>query len=160
MAHRHIGGKDARSYGNASEEEVMAQLGKAGKWITERTVGYIAKISKRNRDGAFSGWIRLLQDQSVWVHFHSKNFAFKYADELHALDEDEMIGNFTVSFYVDVNIHRSSSWAGGSQCCAVGIMPDPEIMWQEDGEEIEGKQVTSSQQWWHAKDLQKRNKMQ
>ena len=152
-------GKGARGYSNASAEDVDAELGNARKWVTRRTMGYIANISKRNRDGAFSGWIRLLADESVWIHFHSKNFAFKYADELHALDEDEMIGMISVSFYVDVNIHRSSSWAGAAQCCAVGIMPDPEIMWQEDGEEIEGKQVTSSPAWWYVKDLQKRNKL-
>ena len=151
-------GKGAAGYSTASAEDVDAQLGNARQWVTRRTMGYIANITKRNRDGAFSGWIRLLADESVWIHFHSKNFAFKYADELHALDEDKMIGDITVSFFVDVNIHSSSSWAGGSQCCAVCIMPDPEIMWEEDGEEIEGKQVTSSPAWWRAKDMQKRNK--
>ena len=150
-------GKGARGYSNASAGDVDAELGNARKWVTRRTMGYIANISRRNRDGAFSGWIRLLADESVWIHFHSKNFAFKYADELHALDGDEMIGDITVSFYVDVNIHSSSGkWA---QCCAVVIMPDPEITWDGGSpEELAGKQVTSSQQWWHAKDLQKRNK--
>ena len=56
-----------------------------------------------------------------------------------------MIGDITVSFYIGVNIHSSSGkWA---QCCAVAIMPDPEITWDENGEELEGKQVTSSPAW-------------
>ena len=152
-------GKGAAAYSTASAEDVDAQLGNARQWVTRRTMGYIANITKRNRDGAFSGWIRLLADESVWIHFHSKNFAFKYADELHALDEDKMIGDITVSFYVDVNIHSSSSWTGGAQACAVGIMPDPEIVWQEDDPDPEGKQVTMSEAWWHFKDMQERHKL-
>ena len=104
------------------KETMEKEMGKSAAWLTPRNRGYIAEFSETNINGTFAGWIRLQDDESVLVHFHSTCFAFKYEDELYALHHDGMLLNTFVSFFVDMHVLCSQVRA-----CAVSIMPEPEI---------------------------------
>jgi len=122
----------------------ITQRGYAKAWITPRTKGYVVKYDYYH--GVVSGWIRLLQDPSVWVHFHSRNFKMTCKDELHALAEDEQLGLITVSFFIDEHTHQD----GGIQPTAMAIMPDPELTWgTADPSMLSGKQAVYSNKWWN-----------
>ena len=123
-------------------------IGKAAAWLTPRNRGYIAEVSETSINGTFAGWIRLQDDESVLVHFHSTCFAFKYEDELYALNHDGMLLNILVSFFVDMHVLCSKAKA-----CAVSIMPEPEIWHRRCNEERAGKQVTLSHKWYYVKTL-------
>ena len=127
--------------------------GLAWEWITPRTKGYVVKYSY-NR-GLVTGWIRLLQDASIWVHFHSANFKMSCKDELHALAEDEDLGKIIVSFYIDQYKHTEP---GVVQPTAMSIMPDPELAWGTgDPSTLGTKQAVYSNKWWTVAERKWRN---
>ena len=114
----------------------------AWAWVTPRIKGRVVEYTYYH--GVVTGWIRLIEDETIWVHFHSANFKATCKDELHALAEDDMLGRIVVSFYVDQYTHRTAdddeaNMQSAVQPTAMAIMPDPELTWGMG---------THSKKWW------------